>query len=631
MASARDSSTINWSKSVEFYRVARQFFEEREYLDQPKVMLDMLSEQTGIDNILLIVNDNSDPLRVKSADNQWVCAQAELIDDLPLLYQSYEFSQIPEQDLSRVRNGLNLDVDTELSDGAFFALEVNNELSLLFVMYETQGKSRFSTVALNNIKHASFLLAQMVGLGNEERLGHKLRTHHKRESIWLESLAWLNEMSSGEMDDNRFYEFCRSAFFQLKTLVSAQAAVAIQYQNGAEQEVQVEGTQNDSFYQAIRDLIAQLRLQKDFSQGQWFSVVDDGLLKTTGALEVLVFPLFYGDDIRLILTVSRNENVFDDHEKKVALLFSEGVQSIIEKSFFLTSINNQNELLKKEKEEQKKLIEQLSEAQDQLLQQEKMASIGQLAAGVAHEINNPVGYVNANINSLESYVNDLFGLLEEYQSLESELSEDSAARDSVAKFKKEIDFDFVKEDIEDLIKESVEGIKRVKQIVQDLKDFSHVDKVEWQRADLKQGIESTLNIVSNEIKYKAEIIKDYDDIPNVECVPSQVNQVILNLLVNAGHAIEERGTITIRLKQLDQEQVYIEVEDTGKGISEEHLSKIFNPFFTTKPIGKGTGLGLSLSYSIAEKHNGKLSVTSEVGVGTKFRLTLPIHQDDFEE
>lgn len=631
MARASEPSTINWSKSVEFYRVARVFFEEREYLNHPKNLLEMLSVQTGVGNIVLIVNDNNDPLQVKSAQKQWACAQSELIDDLPLLYQSYDFTQIPESSLARVKSGLNLGADVELIDGAFFSLEVSNEVSLLFLMYKTQDESKFSIEQLSNFKHAGFLLGQMVGLGNEERLGNKLRTHHKRESVWLESLAWLNEMSSGEMDENRFYEFCRSAFFQLKILVSGRAAVAIQFQNGAQQEVQVDGVQNDDFYQVIRDIIAKLRSEQEFSQGQWFSVKDKGMLEPIGMLEVLIFPLFYGDEIRLILTVTRDERPFDEHEKKVAVLFSEGVQSIIEKNYFLTAINNQNELLKKEKEEQKKLIEQLSEAQDQLLQQEKMASIGQLAAGVAHEINNPVGYVNANINSLEGYVNDLFGLLDEYQSLESQLPEDSAAREAIVKFKKDIDFDFVKEDIEDLIKESTEGIRRVKQIVQDLKDFSHVDKVEWQRADLQQGIESTLNIVSNEIKYKAEVIKDYDDIPEVECVPSQINQVILNLLVNAGHAIEERGSITIRLKQLDEEHVYIEVEDTGKGISEEHLSKIFNPFFTTKPVGKGTGLGLSLSYSIAEKHNGKLSVKSEVGVGTTFRLTLPIKQEDIEE
>ncbi len=631
MAITNESSTINWSKTVEFYRLARAFFEERDYLKQPKRMLDMFKVQIGADNILLIINDKQDSLRIKSADAQWACSQADLIDDLPLLYQSYELTQISQQDLPRVKDGLKLDKEVKLVDGAYFAIEVSNELSLLFVMYKTGNESKFTTEQLSNFKFAEYLLGQMVGLGNEERLGHKLRTHHKRESIWLESLAWLNEMSSGEMDERRFFEFCRSAFFQLKTLVSGEAAVAIQFQNGAEQEVQVEGCHDEVCYQCIRTIISQLRGKQEFSRGQWFLVDDKKLLEPIGMLEILIFPLFYGEEIRLVLTVTREHRQFDDHEKKVAVLFSEGVQSIIEKNYFLTAINQQNELLKKEKAEQAKLIEQLSEAQDQLLQQEKMASIGQLAAGVAHEINNPVGYVSANINSLNGYLDDLFELFEEYKKLELLLPEDSPERIKVAEVKKQIDLDFIKEDIDDLLGESAEGIKRVKQIVQDLKDFSHVDKVEWQRADLKQGIESTLNIVANEIKYKAEIIKEYDNIPAIACVPSQINQVILNLLVNAGHAIEERGTITIRLKQLNEEQVYIEVEDTGKGISEGNLKKIFNPFFTTKPVGKGTGLGLSLSYSIAEKHNGKLTVKSEVGVGTKFRLILPVEQEDFEE
>ncbi|MDH4284272.1 MAG: ATP-binding protein, partial [Gallionellaceae bacterium] len=159
-----------------------------------------------------------------------------------------------------------------------------------------------------------------------------------------------------------------------------------------------------------------------------------------------------------------------------------------------------------------------------------------------------------------------------------------------------------------------------------LKDFSHVDAgEEWHYSDLRKGLDSTLNIVHNEIKYKADVVKEYGELPEVECLSSQLNQVFMNLLVNATHAIEERGTITIRTGQ-QGEEVWMEVADTGKGIKPEHLTKIFDPFFTTKPVGKGTGLGLSLSYSIVQKHHGRIEVESEVGKGTTFRVWLPVKQ-----
>ena len=268
----------------------------------------------------------------------------------------------------------------------------------------------------------------------------------------------------------------------------------------------------------------------------------------------------------------------------------------------------------------------LSDAQDQLVQSEKLASIGQLAAGVAHEINNPIGYVYSNIGSLETYLEDVFRLLEAYAAAESELPETTRAK--LQKLKKEIDVDFLKEDLPTLMGESKEGITRVKKIVQDLKDFSHVDSTsEWQFVDLHKGIDSTLNIVNNEIKYKADVIKEYGDIPEVECMPSQINQVVMNLAVNAAHAMgEARGQITVRTGRDGNERVWIEVADNGSGIPEEIRQKIFDPFFTTKPIGKGTGLGLSLSYGIIQNHHGSIEVDSEVGKGTTFRITLPVQQ-----
>jgi len=269
----------------------------------------------------------------------------------------------------------------------------------------------------------------------------------------------------------------------------------------------------------------------------------------------------------------------------------------------------------------------LEEAQNHLLQSEKMASIGQLAAGVAHEINNPIGYVYSNLGTLDKYVQDLFGMLENYEQAEASIA-DGAVRTRLQAARQKLDIAFLKEDLSALMAESKDGITRVKNIVQNLKDFSHVDAAdEWQFADLHAGINSTLNIVNNEIKYKAEVVKEYGDLPHVECLPSQLNQVFLNLLMNASHAIEERGTITIRSGQ-QGEEVWVEIADTGKGIAPEHIKKIFDPFFTTKPVGKGTGLGLSLSYGIIQKHHGRIEVKSEVAKGTTFRVWLPTRQPE---
>lgn len=266
----------------------------------------------------------------------------------------------------------------------------------------------------------------------------------------------------------------------------------------------------------------------------------------------------------------------------------------------------------------------LKEMGNHLLQSEKLASIGQLAAGVAHEINNPIGFVNSNLGTLKRYITEILSILSAYEKSEEEMSAET--REILTELKRKIDISYLREDIYSLLSESMDGIQRVKRIVQDLKDFSHVDTAEVQSANLEQGMDSTLNVVCNELKYKAEVIKYYGGIPNIVCIPTQINQVFMNLLVNAGQAIEEHGTITIRTGE-DEGMVWVEVEDTGKGIKPEHLKCIFDPFFTTKPVGKGTGLGLSLSYGIVKKHGGRIEVKSELGKGTMMRVLLPVIPD----
>ncbi|MDD5175436.1 MAG: PAS domain S-box protein [Sterolibacterium sp.] len=273
--------------------------------------------------------------------------------------------------------------------------------------------------------------------------------------------------------------------------------------------------------------------------------------------------------------------------------------------------------------ESKVLNRKLAEAQSQLLQSEKMASIGQLAAGVAHELNNPIGFVSSNLGTLESYLQDIFAIFAAYESAEATVGVPSPQLDAVRSLKTQKDFDYLKNDIVQLMAESRDGLTRVAKIVRDLKDFSRAGEATYQWADLHQGLDSTLNIVWNELKYKCTVKKEYGELPPVWCVPSQLNQVFMNLLVNAAHAIPEKGDITIRTGRQDNE-VFVAIADTGTGISPEHLNRLFEPFFTTKPVGKGTGLGLSLAYSIVQKHQGRFEVHSKVGEGSSFTVWLPI-------
>ncbi|MDO8990950.1 MAG: ATP-binding protein [Sideroxyarcus sp.] len=284
-------------------------------------------------------------------------------------------------------------------------------------------------------------------------------------------------------------------------------------------------------------------------------------------------------------------------------------------------LRDQNAYLEAEVE---KRLKENQLVQNQLLQSEKKAAIGQLATGIAHEINNPVGFVTSNLKTLDIYKRDILEILDAYEALEPACTSDKTALLKIRSLKQQKDLDFLRSDICQLISESQQGMARVAKIVSDLKDFAHAENREWLWADLNSGLDSTLNIVRNEIKYHCTLNKAYGDIPKVYCMVSQLNQVFLNLLVNAAQAIPEKGDITIRTGQVGDE-VFIAISDTGSGIPAETLPRIFEPFFTTKPVGKGTGLGLAISFDIVQKHKGRIEVESSVEKGTTFTVWLPIN------
>jgi len=273
--------------------------------------------------------------------------------------------------------------------------------------------------------------------------------------------------------------------------------------------------------------------------------------------------------------------------------------------------------------------------QSQLVQNEKLASIGQLAAGVAHEMNTPVGFVTSNFQTLENYVKKIQDMFTTYDELIGQIetlrkTELLNKLEGIVQFRDDLQIDFILEDIQGLFDDSREGLNRITEIVQNLRDFSRIDQPGiHDKYNINKGINATLVVAKNEIKYYADVKTDLSEVPPIFCHSGQINQVFLNILVNAAQAIktQERygnGTITIRTYATETE-VVCEISDDGPGIPPDNLSKILEPFFTTKPVGKGTGLGLSISYDIiVNKHNGGFFVESTVGEGTKFTIKLPI-------
>jgi PAS domain S-box-containing protein len=352
-------------------------------------------------------------------------------------------------------------------------------------------------------------------------------------------------------------------------------------------------------------------------------VHDQEWAKREGIISFAGYPLIVENKLVGVMGLF-SRNVLSDTTLKALGSVADSISLGVERKLAEKALLENHEQLEK-------AYNDLKSAQSRILQQEKMASIGQLAAGIAHEINNPTGFIMSNLGSLRKYTDKLSKFIKLQSEAINDLAKDTERQGTgeaeilkkLDETKRALKIDYILDDMGNLVKESFEGADRVKMIVQDLKIFSHIDVAAFAMADINKGLESTINIVWNELKYKATVRKEYGDIPLTKCNPGQLSQVFMNILVNAAQAIEKEGMITIKTYN-DESYIYISISDTGGGIPEENVNRIFEPFFTTKEVGKGTGLGLSIAYDIVKKHNGEINVQSEIGRGTTFTIKIPI-------
>ena len=344
-------------------------------------------------------------------------------------------------------------------------------------------------------------------------------------------------------------------------------------------------------------------------------------VKVTGNDEMGKLSRSFNQMTKSLKDAKEKENVQAERLRMQWDVLSETNQELEEKSKRLEKQKKQTE---KKNQQIESAMNKLKETQNQLVQSEKMASVGQLTAGIAHEINNPINFVTSNISPLKRDLDDIMNLLNMY----SDASEKSDPQDefkNINKFKDEIDYDFILQEIKQLLNGIEEGAKRTIEIVRGLRNFSRLDESDKKLSDINEGIESTLLMLRNQLKNRIEVIKEFGSIPQILCYPGKLNQVFMNILNNASQSIEGEGEIIISTTY-GNKNVFISIKDSGKGMSKKIMDHIFEPFYTTKDVGKGTGLGLSISYGIVQEHNGKIEVKSELSTGTEFIITLPVEE-----
>ncbi|MBS1772399.1 MAG: hypothetical protein JST82_06040 [Bacteroidetes bacterium] len=347
-------------------------------------------------------------------------------------------------------------------------------------------------------------------------------------------------------------------------------------------------------------------------------------LQIGSALEVVLLSFALADKISIL----RKEK--EESQAQTLAAVQENARIVREQNVILEAkVAERTQELKESNDGLSKALVDLKEAEMQLVESEKMASLGQLTAGIAHEINNPINFVTSNVKPLKRDVDMMIQLLDQIEGIS--LSDDSAAdkKKQIDELKEEYDFDYLKTEIDYLLNGINEGSSRTAEIVKGLRIFSRLDEDDLKRADLNEGLDSTLVIVNNQLDNRIEIVKNYGEIPPVECYPGKLNQVFLNIITNGLHAIkskfkdEKGGKLTITTTSTDT-HVIVGIADNGTGMDENTKKKLFEPFFTTKDVGEGTGLGLSIAYNTMVKHNGTINVNSTLGEGTEFIMEIPI-------
>lgn len=348
------------------------------------------------------------------------------------------------------------------------------------------------------------------------------------------------------------------------------------------------------------------------------------ILHIGSAIEVVVLSFALADKINIF----RKEK--EESQEQALAALEENARIIREQNVILeTKVTERTHELKISNEELNKTLQELKEAEMQLVESEKMASLGQLTAGIAHEINNPINFVTSNVKPLKRDVEMIIGMLEQVEQISLDAAPVEEKQQKINELKEEYDFDYLKTEIDYLLKGITEGSSRTAEIVKGLRIFSRLDEDDLKKASINEGLDSTTIIINNLLDNRIQIEKHYGNIPMVECYPGKLNQVFLNIMTNAIHAIKSRfkdtpGGKLILSTSNTENTVKISISDNGTGMDENTKKKLFEPFFTTKDVGEGTGLGLSIAYNTIKKHNGTIAVNSELGVGTEFVIEIPI-------
>lgn len=363
-----------------------------------------------------------------------------------------------------------------------------------------------------------------------------------------------------------------------------------------------------------------------------FAVLMIAVLSAFLAFQALRQPVLLSAEIarRTAALNEANESlqreIFEHWQAEMALRESErGLEQRVQER--TQELEVANTALTSEKLEQQRLIDKLADTRSQLLQSQMMAAIGQLAAGVAHEINNPLGFISSNVGMMKSYVDSLISILPRQRALIAPCLADYPELDEQLRcIEEEIDLAYIREDFPALIEDTLTGLGRVKRIVQDLREFSFVDQADWQEVDLNHMLERVLGVMASDFGERIKVSCQFGVLPGIECNAPQIAQVIRNLLLNAVQSIDGEGEISLTTR-LHTDGVELVVADSGHGIAPEHLERVFEPFFTTRAVGSGRGLGLSVAYHVVKRHGGNIVVDSPAGDGSRFTVVLPTCQD----